>query len=335
MLLNSKIMMEQSKPCVNFAVITVSSTRTIADDTSGDAMQQLIEKAGYRVISRNVVPDNIADIRQVVEQNIMSHELDVVVTIGGTGLTHDDVTIQAVKPLLDKIIDGFSVLFHHISMQSVGISTLNSRAMAGTITQGNGKGKFIFALPGSTGAVKDGWKIIADSVDIDNKPCSLMSIQARVKPEKSQSTTPASLSHLPDGQVVMVDISNKKQSNRVAVASGLLNINMDAMNSYMHQTNKGNAKTTAQLAAIVAAKNTSQLIPLCHPIPLNKISVEIEPINDKQLEVKAMVSTFASTGVEMEALTAVSTACLTLYDMLKAIDKDMSIENIKLLEKSK
>mgnify|MGYP000379154521 CR=1 FL=1 len=147
----------------------------------------------------------------------------------------------------------------------------------------------------------------------------------------------AELTHIgPDGRARMVDISAKADSTRIAVAQGYLHLSKDTLAlALSDQNRKGNALAVAELAGIMAAKKTSDIIPLCHPLPLSGVRVEIEP-QDKPtaLKVTASVKTTGKTGVEMEALTAVSVACLTLYDMLKAAEKSMTISGIELVQKS-
>ena len=144
------------------------------------------------------------------------------------------------------------------------------------------------------------------------------------------------LSHIDeDGKVVMVDVSAKAETERKALASGSVSMAAATLRLAMERdTKKGDPISVAELAGILAAKRTSDLIPLCHPLPLTNVKVSITPENETTLGVRALAKTTGKTGVEMEALTAVSVACLTLYDMLKAVDKDMVIGDIKLLEKT-
>ena len=144
------------------------------------------------------------------------------------------------------------------------------------------------------------------------------------------------LTHLDDqGRVSMVDVSEKSATSRRAVAQGFVQMSAPTFALVQSGNNpKGNVETTAELAGIMAAKKTPDLIPLCHPLPLSKVKVRIVPDTDLPgLCVTAEVRTLGVTGVEMEALTAVSAACLTIYDMLKASDKAMRISDISLLEK--
>ena len=144
------------------------------------------------------------------------------------------------------------------------------------------------------------------------------------------------LSHIDEnGRFHMVDVGDKDKSQRTAVAIGRIYMQPGTLELAREgTTKKGNPISIAEIAGIMGAKQTSTLIPLCHPLPLNKVSISIEPQETEYLAVRAVVSTSARTGVEMEALVAVSTACLTLYDMLKAVDKSMRISGIELLEKT-
>lgn len=161
---------------VRIAVLIVSDTRTLETDTSGVVLAQRIEAAGHQVADRKIIKDDKADIRHIVSEWINDPDVDVVISSGGTGLTGRDVTPEAVTPLFDKIIEGFSVIFHQVSFQSVGLSTLQSRAIAGVAN-----GTFIFCLPGSNGAVKDGWdKVISFQLDSRHKPCNLVELMPRL-----------------------------------------------------------------------------------------------------------------------------------------------------------
>jgi len=161
---------------VNIAVLTVSDTRTPDTDTSGDILAQRLTDAGHNLADRKIVKDDIAAIRETVKTWIEHAEIDVVISTGGTGLTGRDTTPEAVTPLFEKTIEGFSVIFHQVSFQSVGLSTLQSRAIAGLANN-----TFIFSLPGSNGAVKDGWdKVISFQLDSRHKPCNLVELMPRL-----------------------------------------------------------------------------------------------------------------------------------------------------------
>jgi molybdenum cofactor biosynthesis protein B len=161
---------------VRIAVLTVSDSRTLETDTSGGWLAGAIQAAGHVLAGRAIVADDRKEIRAAVEAWIGDPAVDVVITTGGTGLTGRDVTPEAVVPLFDKTIDGFAVVFHTLSFRSVGLSTIQSRACAGVAG-----GTFIFCLPGSGGAVRDGWEAIAPQLDARTRPCNLVEIMKRLE----------------------------------------------------------------------------------------------------------------------------------------------------------
>lgn len=161
---------------VRIAVLTVSDTRTLADDRSGQTLVDRIAAAGHILADRAIVTDDVDRIRAQVDAWIRSPEVDVIITTGGTGLTGRDVTPDAVKPLFEKEIDGFSTAFHMISFQKIGTSTVQSRATAGVANA-----TFIFCLPGSPGACRDGWDgILKDQLDYRHMPCNFVEIMPRL-----------------------------------------------------------------------------------------------------------------------------------------------------------
>ena len=161
---------------VRVAILTVSDTRDESTDTSGQLLIDRVKAAGHELAGRAVVRDDIDKIRQTVRDWIAGGQVDAIVSTGGTGLTGRDVTVEALEPLFDKKIDGFSVVFHLVSYASVGLSTLQSRATAGLIG-----GVFVFCLPGSNGAVRDGWdKVIAAQLDSRHKPCNMVELMPRL-----------------------------------------------------------------------------------------------------------------------------------------------------------
>jgi molybdopterin adenylyltransferase len=161
---------------INIAVLTISDTRTDETDTSGDVLERRVADAGHILAARAIVPDDILAIQTQIKAWVASGTIDAIITTGGTGLTGRDVTPEAVEPLFNKRIDGFSVMFHTLSYASVGLSTLQSRALAGIID-----GIFIFCLPGSNGAVKDGWdKLIKWQLDSRHRPCNMVELMPRL-----------------------------------------------------------------------------------------------------------------------------------------------------------
>jgi molybdenum cofactor biosynthesis protein B len=162
---------------VRIAVMTVSDTRTRANDTSGDTLQARIKDAGHIVADRVIVPDEKDVIADQLEKWIADPDIDVVISTGGTGLTGRDVTPEAFRSVFEKEIDGFSAVFHRISFDKIGTSTIQSRACAGVAN-----GTYLFALPGSPGAVKDGWdSILKLQLDYRHKPCNFVEIMPRLQ----------------------------------------------------------------------------------------------------------------------------------------------------------
>ncbi|MEL6284687.1 MAG: molybdenum cofactor biosynthesis protein B [Pseudomonadota bacterium] len=160
---------------VRIAVLVVSDTRTLETDTSGATLVDRLETAGHTLAVRDILKDDASAVRTKVETWIGDPEIDVVITSGGTGLTGRDITYEAVTPLFDKTIEGFSVIFHQVSYGTVGLSTLQSRATAGLAA-----GTIIFCLPGSTGAARDGWdEIIRYQLDSRYRPCNLVELMPR------------------------------------------------------------------------------------------------------------------------------------------------------------
>jgi molybdopterin adenylyltransferase len=161
---------------VRIALLTVSDTRTLETDTSGSYLATAIERAGHQLADRAIVPDGITVIRAAAEPWIERNDIDVIITTGGTGLTGRDVTPEALQPLFDKHIDGFSAMFHRISFDSIGLSTIQSRACAGVANN-----TFMFCLPGSGGAVRDGWdQLLVHQLDARTRPCNLVEIMPRL-----------------------------------------------------------------------------------------------------------------------------------------------------------
>lgn len=161
---------------VGIAILTISDSRDATTDTSGAYLARAVARDGHDLAGRMIVPDDVERIRAAVLQWAADPAIDVIISTGGTGLTGRDVTPEAVLPLFDKVIDGFAPIWHRVSYDSVGLSTLQSRACAGMIGP-----TFIFCLPGSNGAVQDGWtKVIGPQLDRRTKPCNLVEIMPRL-----------------------------------------------------------------------------------------------------------------------------------------------------------
>lgn len=155
---------------INIAVLTISDTRTKETDTSGGLLAERTLSAGHNLIAHEIVKDDIDTIRSVIHEWADNKKIDVILTTGGTGFAPRDLTPEAIKPLFDRHMDGFSVIYHNVSSQSVGISTLQSRAFAGQIGE-----TFVFCVPGSTGACGDAWdNVFAYEFNSQYRPCSLV-----------------------------------------------------------------------------------------------------------------------------------------------------------------
>ena len=162
---------------VSIAVLTVSDTRTAANDTSGDALAERIAAAGHRVADRAIERDDAGLIEARLRGWIANPAVDAVITTGGTGITGRDVTPEAFDRVLEKRIEGFGELFRMISFQKIGTSTMQSRALGGVAG-----GTYLFALPGSTGAVKDAWdEILVWQLDNRHRPCNLVELMPRLQ----------------------------------------------------------------------------------------------------------------------------------------------------------
>ena len=161
---------------LSVAVLTVSDTRTQGDDRSGDTLVERLEGAGHALAARAIVPDEVTAIRRQVETWSRDPSVDVILTTGGTGFTGRDVTPEAVEPLFEKRMDGFSAVFHRISYDKIGTSTLQSRATAGVANA-----TYIFVLPGSPGACRDAWDgILNAQLDYRHRPCNFVEIMPRL-----------------------------------------------------------------------------------------------------------------------------------------------------------
>ena len=162
---------------VNIALLTVTDTRTIDNDKSGAILVKKIEEANHNLLDRKICKDNKDDIIVILKQWISQNDIDVVITTGGTGLTGRDITPEALEEIADKHIVGFGELFRNISLKSVGTSAIQSRACAVLAN-----GKYIFALPGSSGGVTDAWEeILKHQLDINHKPCNFVELFPRLK----------------------------------------------------------------------------------------------------------------------------------------------------------
>ena len=170
--------LDESKKFIalNIAVLAVSDTRSLEEDSSGALLKSMLEADGHKCAARNIVKDEIAAIRAIVQNWVADDNIDVIITTGGTGFSGFDVTPEAVQPLFDKHMEGFGVLFHMYSSTKIGTSTLLSRATAGLAST-----TFIFCLPGSKGACKDAWEgILRQQLNYQHRPCNFVELMPRL-----------------------------------------------------------------------------------------------------------------------------------------------------------
>jgi len=162
---------------VNIALLTVTDTRTLENDRSGNILVEKIKKAKHNLVERKICKDNKEDIKIILKEWTHKKDLDVIITTGGTGLTGRDITPEALDEIADKHIPGFGEIFRYYSLETVGTSSIQSRACAVL-----SNGKYIFALPGSSGGVTDAWdKILVLQLDINHKPCNFVELFPRLK----------------------------------------------------------------------------------------------------------------------------------------------------------
>ena len=161
---------------INIAIITISDSRTLENDTSGDTLEKRITNAGHQMVKRIIIPDDVNKIQNTLEELSLENEIDCIITTGGTGLTGRDTTPEAIKKIASKQIDGFGELFRQVSFNKIGTSAIQSRAVAALVNT-----TYVFCLPGSTGACKDGWdEILQYQLDIRHKPCNFVEIMPRL-----------------------------------------------------------------------------------------------------------------------------------------------------------
>ncbi len=165
---------------INVAVVTISDTRVLDNDKSGDVLEKRVLESNHKIISREIVKDDFDKISQLFQNLINNKKIDVIISTGGTGLTGRDITPEVMKTLFDKTIDGFGEMFRWLSYSKIGTSALQSRALAGV-----SNGTYIFCLPGSPSACRDGWdQILIHQLDIRHKPCNFVEIMPRLLEHK-------------------------------------------------------------------------------------------------------------------------------------------------------
>ena len=162
---------------VNIALLTVTDTRTLDTDKSGNILERKIKEANHNLVDRKICKDSKKDIKKIINEWLKKKKIDVIITTGGTGLTGRDITPEALDEVADKHIPGFGEIFRHVSLETVGTSSIQSRACAVLAN-----GKYIFALPGSSGGVTDAWdKILIHQLNINHKPCNFVELLPRLK----------------------------------------------------------------------------------------------------------------------------------------------------------
>ena len=169
---------------INISIVTISDTRNLENDKSGDVLFQRVENSGHKIISRKIVKDDFDQISELFQHLISDKNIDVIISTGGTGLTGRDITPEVMETLFEKSIDGFGEMFRWLSFSKIGTSALQSRALAGVT-----KGTYIFCLPGSPSACKDGWdNILVHQLDISHKPCNFVEIMPRLQEHEISRT---------------------------------------------------------------------------------------------------------------------------------------------------
>ena len=179
--------LDETRPFIplNIALLTVSDTRSLEQDRSGELLSQKVEGSGHKLCDRKICKDDINQIHSIVESFVKREDVDVVITTGGTGFTGRDVTPEAIEPLFEKRMDGFSTIFHQLSFHKIGTSTIQSRAVGGVANA-----TYIFALPGSTGACKDAWDgILKWQLDYRYMPCNFVEILPRLDEHLKRGTS--------------------------------------------------------------------------------------------------------------------------------------------------
>ena len=167
---------EQPFRSLRLAILTVSDSRDESRDTSGQLLRERAEAAGHAVVAREIVRDDVYQLRAVFSRWIADPEIEVILSTGGTGVTGRDSTPEAIAPLLDKQVEGFGELFRQVSFEEIGASTLQSRALGGLAN-----GTFVFCLPGSTGACRTAWeRILQPQLDIRTRPCNFAQLIPRL-----------------------------------------------------------------------------------------------------------------------------------------------------------
>jgi cyclic pyranopterin phosphate synthase len=293
---------------VSVGVLTISSTRSLAEDESGSAIVDLLEAESHQVAARELVTDDLSAIRQTVRDLLADPAVEAVVTTGGTGVSPDDVTIPAVRPLFDRELDGIGERFRALSAEDVGPRGLLSRATAGIADTVP-----VVCLPGSRAAVELG----VSELVLPLLP-HLVGLAGEAGVGQAEALTHVDAS----GEADMVDIGGKDETPRRAVAAGRLDLRPATVEAVREdEIGKGDVLATVRLGAIDAVKHTWETIPLCHQIPVSTVETAVD-LGTSSLELEVAVETVARTGPEMEALQGVTTGLNVAWDMVKSAEKD-------------
>ena len=320
-----KLVVTTEKLPLEAAIITASDkgAQGEREDKSGDKAEAMLKAAGYTTVYRTILPDEQSALstkmREFADQGV-----SFILTTGGTGFSPRDVTPEATIDVCERLVPGIAEAMRSLSLK------ITSRAMLSRATSGIYKRSLIVNLPGSPKAVAECLAFILPSLSHG------LDILRGETSECARHDKPK-LNHFDAaGQAHMVDVSAKAETARQAVATGRINVSPEVYEAIIQGTaKKGDVLGTARLAGIMAAKKTADLIPLCHPLPLTGCNVDFTLIpTEYAVQATATTKITSRTGVEMEALCAVSTALLTIYDMCKALDKSMEITDIHLLEKT-
>lgn len=305
------------------AVVTVSDAASEGrrTDDAGGAVEDILRASGAGAVSRILVPDEPSVIEKELRA-LVDARVAVVVTTGGTGFSPRDVTPEASRNIVEKDAPGLAEL-----MRTTGLAHTRTAALSRGIC-GIAGGSLIINVPGSTAGARQSLEAI---IHLIPHALDLISGRSSRHPDEGHPRLTASAS---ERGARMVDVTKKGVTAREAVASCFIHMTQATLDAVRSRTlQKGDALEVAKVAGVMAAKRTAELIPLCHPISLGAVEVELVP-EPTGVSVTATVRTNERTGVEMEALTAVTAAALAVYDMVKSLERGVRITDVRLERKS-
>ena len=324
---------------IQAAVITVSDQGYAGKrtDESGPAARDVLEQAGIEVREVRILPDEQQMLADTMRKLCDSGELDLLFTSGGTGMAPRDVTPEATAQVIERAAPGIAEAMRAKSL-AVTDRAMLSRAVAGV------RGKtLIVNLPGSPRAVRECLEAVlpalghaAETLRGEAFECAQEQSGGHAHPQKPTPPVLSALNHLDErGNARMVDVGDKEVTDRVATARAVVRMQPQTLERILTGgIAKGDVFSCARIAGIMAAKRTHELIPMCHPLPITSVKLELTPLPPDRVQIDATVGCSWCTGVEMEALTAASIAGLTVYDMCKAIDRGMAVEQVQLVYKA-